>query len=289
MLAFAEMARAKVNLSLHVLGRRADGYHEIESLVVFANVGDDLTLEPADRFSLMISGETAEAAGPIADNLVARAALALAQRVAGLRTGSFRLTKRLPVAAGLGGGSADAAAGLRLLAKLNGLTLDDTRVLEAARDVGADCTVCLRSQPALMRGIGHDIALLDGWEPIDAVLVNPRVPVPTRPVFEALALRTGEMDRMRAHPPITNVGPIATLAAARNDLSAPARALAPVIADVEEALAAAGAQLVRMSGSGATVFGLFADREAAARAASNLAAAHAGWWVRATVLGGASG
>lgn len=290
MLPLAEIARAKVNLSLHVLGRRADGYHELESLVVFAAVADDLRLEPGDRFTLVVEGETADAAGPVEDNLVARAVRALAERVPELRTGRFRLVKRLPVAAGLGGGSADAAAALRLLAKLNGLGLGDERVLSAARAVGADCTVCLHSRPALMRGIGHDVEVLDAWPAFDAVLVNPRVAVLTRPVFEALALRLGELDRTRAHPPIkTDADPLATLAAARNDLSGPARRIAPVIADVEAALADKGALLVRMSGSGATVFGLFADREDAARAATTVAAAHPDWWVRTTELGESGG
>lgn len=290
MLPLAEMARAKVNLSLHVLGRRADGYHELESLVVFADVGDDLLLGPGDRFSLVVEGETAGAAGPAEENLVVRAARALTERAPGLRVGSFRLTKRLPVAAGLGGGSADAAAALRLLATLNGLTLDDERVLAAARAVGADCTVCLHSRPALMRGIGHEVEALDGWPPLDAVLVNPRAAVPTGRVFEALALPQGAIDQRRAHPLIPRgADPIATLALARNDLRDPARQIAPVIADVEAALAAQGALLVRMSGSGATVVGLFADRQAAERAATAIAAAHSGWWVRATVLGGAQG
>lgn len=280
-----EEARAKVNLSLHVLGRRGDGYHDLESLVVFADIGDDLQLDPGGDVRLVVDGATADAAGPVDDNLVLRAALALAERVPGLRMGTFRLTKRLPVAAGLGGGSADAAAALRVLARLNSLSLDDERVRAAARATGADCTVCLASRPALMRGIGHDLALLENWPALAAVLVNPRVAVPTRPVFEALALRPGEIERARAHPPLS-AAPLEVLAAARNDLASPARRIAPVIADVDAALNAEGATLVRMTGSGATVFGLFPDPSAASHAAARIRTVQPRWWVEPVVFGG---
>lgn len=282
-----EQAPAKVNLSLHVLGRRADGYHELESIVVFASAGDHVSLEPATELTLEVAGETAAEAGPSDDNLVLKAARALRERIPALRAGTFRLTKRLPVAAGLGGGSADAAAALRLLARRNSLALDDERVLEAAAATGADCTVCLASRPAFMRGIGHDLTPLESWPALAAVLVNPRVPVPTRPVFDALALTPGAIERTRAHPPLTGT-PMAILAAARNDLAPPARHMAPVIADVEAALIAHNASLARMSGSGATVFGVFPDWNAAALAARTITAAKPAWWVRATVLGGSA-
>ena len=151
----AEFAPAKVNLTLHVLGRRADGYHEIESLVVFADVGDRLTFVPGGTLALDVSGPTAQAAGAGGDNLVLKAARALAERVEGLRVGAFRLDKQLPVAAGLGGGSSDAAAALRLLARQNGLSLDDARLREAARVTGADVPVCLDPRARMMRGIGE--------------------------------------------------------------------------------------------------------------------------------------
>jgi 4-diphosphocytidyl-2-C-methyl-D-erythritol kinase len=214
---------------------------------------------------------------------VLKAATALSQRVPNLVLGAFRLTKNLPTAAGLGGGSADAGAALRLLARSNGLALDDSRVVEAARAVGADGAVCLASVPALMRGAGEHVTPLRPWPELHAVLANPNVAVPTRAVFEALAVTIAAS----AHPPL---GPDiwSLLAAAGNDLGPPARRLAPAIAAVEGALAAAGARLVRMSGSGATVFGLFDDRGSAERAAHAVSAHHPQWWVRATRLAGAS-
>ena len=173
-----------------MVGRRADGYHELESLVVFASVGDRLTFAPGRALALTVGGPTAAAAGELADNLVLKAARALAERVAGLKLGRFDLSKRLPVAAGLGGGSADAAAALRLLARANRLALDDPRLMEAARATGADVPVCLDPRPRVMRGIGDVLS-----EPLDlprlpAVLVNPGVAVPTKDVFAALALRS---------------------------------------------------------------------------------------------------
>jgi 4-diphosphocytidyl-2-C-methyl-D-erythritol kinase len=151
----AEFAPAKVNLTLHVLGRRPDGYHEIESLVTFAGLGDRLTFRPGERLALAVSGPTGAAAGASEDNLVIRAARALATRVDGLRLGGFALDKQLPVAAGLGGGSSDAAAALRLLAQVNGLSLDDERLRAAAQATGADVPVCLDPRARMMRGIGE--------------------------------------------------------------------------------------------------------------------------------------
>src|SRR4051794_31128949 len=150
----ATRAPAKINLTLHVLGRRADGYHQLESLVAFAGIGDDLQLVPASRLSLQVAGPTAALAGSDADNLVLKAAHLLAERVTGLRTGAFHLTKRLPVAAGIGGGSSDAAAALRLLARLNDLPLSHPALQDAARLTGADVPVCLEPKARMMRGIG---------------------------------------------------------------------------------------------------------------------------------------
>ena len=138
-----EKAHAKINLTLRVIGRRADGYHDIESLVVFAGLGDVLTFAPADALTLAVRGPNARASGAIPDNLVLRAARALAERVEGIKLGRFALSKRLPVAAGLGGGSADAAAALRILARVNNMKLDDPRLMQAARATGADVPVCL--------------------------------------------------------------------------------------------------------------------------------------------------
>src|ERR1700748_1617207 len=188
----AEKAPAKVNLTLRVIGRRADGYHEIESLVAFAGVGDALTFTPGSAVALSVGGPTAAAAGEIADNLVLKAARALAERVERLKLGRFTLSKRLPVAAGLGGGSADAAAALRLLARANDLAPDDPRLMQAARATGADVPVCLDPRPRFMRGIGDVLS-----DPLDlprlfAVLLNPGVSVATKDVFAALAVPAAE-------------------------------------------------------------------------------------------------
>src|SRR5215475_6144456 len=180
-------APAKVNLTLHVLGRRSDGYHEIESLVMFARVGDRLTFTPRRGFELAVLGPTAASVGDIDANLVLKAARALDERVERLAEGRFVLTKQLPVAAGLGGGSADAAAALRLLARANRLTLDDSRLHEAARATGADVPVCLDPRPRLMSGIGDLLSCQLELPRLAAVLVNPRVAVPTKGVFEKLA------------------------------------------------------------------------------------------------------
>src|SRR5215470_2715447 len=183
----AEPAPAKVNLTLRVLGRRADGYHDIESLVAFAGVGDELGFTPGGALALAVSGPTARASGEVADNLVLKAARALAERVPGLQTGHFSLSKRLPVAAGLGGGSADAAAALRLLARANRIALDDTRLADAARATGADVPVCLDPRARVMRGIGEVLSPPINLPPLPTVLVNPGVPLATKDVFAAFA------------------------------------------------------------------------------------------------------
>src|SRR5262249_31694908 len=187
----AEPAPAKVNLTLRVLGRRADGYHEIQSLVAFARVGDALSFTPGSALALTVTGPTAVAAGDIADNLVLKAARALAERVAGLKLGRFALSKRLPVAAGLGGGSADAGAALRLLARANGIAPDDPRLLAAARATGADVPVCLDPRPRLMRGIGDVLSSPLDLPRLAAVLVNPAIALPTKDVFARLSVAPG--------------------------------------------------------------------------------------------------
>jgi 4-diphosphocytidyl-2-C-methyl-D-erythritol kinase len=282
----AEKAPAKVNLTLRVLGRRADGYHDIESLVAFAGVGDALTFTPGGALALIVGGPTAAAAGDVADNLVLKAARALAERVAGLRLGRFTLSKRLPVAAGLGGGSADAAAALRLLARANALAPNDPRLMQAARATGADVPVCLDPRARLMRGIGDILS-----DPLDlprlfALLVNPGVAVATADVFAALAAPPAGQTAPAAQP----LGPavlLAEIASGRNDLEAPAIELEPAIADVLAVLRKLpGCRLARMSGSGATCFGLFDSSRAASAAARTLRVGYPAWWVRATVLGG---
>jgi 4-diphosphocytidyl-2-C-methyl-D-erythritol kinase len=283
-------APAKVNLSLHVLGRRAsDGYHELESLVAFAATGDTLTLDPDRPLDLAVKGPTAGPAGPLGDNLVLRAARHLAERVPGLRTGAFRLVKRLPVAAGIGGGSSDAAAALRLLARLNDLPSDHPGLAEAARATGADVPVCLVTRARMMRGAGEAVGPALALPPLPAVLVNPGVPVETAPVFKALALAPGDRHPGAPHPDfapgLDRAALLAALTPARNDLEAPALGLAPVIGAVLARLRAApGCRLARMSGSGATTFALFDALPDARRAAEALAREEPGWWVRATVL-----
>jgi 4-diphosphocytidyl-2-C-methyl-D-erythritol kinase len=283
----AEFAPAKVNLTLHVVGRRPDGYHEIESLVVFADVGDRVTFAPGRALDLVTRGPTATAVGPSEDNLVLKAARLLAERVAGLKVGRFTLDKRLPVAAGLGGGSSDAAAALRLLAKHNGIALDDPHLREAARLTGADVPVCLDPKVRMMRGIGEILSAPVAFAKRPAVLVNPGVSVATKDVFGRLARHRP----LAVPPPPAGEGRVGaalldSLAAARNDLEPPAVALQPIIADVLAALrASAQCRLARMSGSGATCFALYDSGRAATAAARALRGKHPGWWVRATTLG----
>jgi len=185
-----ESAPAKINLTLRVLGRRSDGYHEIESLVAFADFGDRLRFSPGGALTLAVDGPTAVKAGDIDSNLVLKAAREIAARHDGLTLGAFRLDKRLPVAAGLGGGSADAAAALRLIARANGLTRDDPQLYAAARATGADVPVCLESRACVMTGVGESLLPL-ALPKLPCVLVNPRVAVATKDVFQALGLRNG--------------------------------------------------------------------------------------------------
>lgn len=284
----ATRAPAKINLTLHVLGRRADGYHALESLVAFAGTGDDLRLEPGPKLSLHVQGPTAPLAGSDVDNLVLKAARLLAERISNLKAGAFHLTKRLPVAAGIGGGSSDAAAALRLLARLNELRLSDPAVLEAARLTGADVPVCLEPKARMMRGVGEELGPALPLPRLFSVLVNPRVPVETPAVFKALGLQHGQMLDGNPHPELRTEGLLnvfESLKSARNDLEAPALKLQPVIGEVIGLMnATAGCRLARMSGSGATVFGLYDDCKAAAAAAKAIQRAQPGWWVKATSL-----
>ncbi|GEO97781.1 4-(cytidine 5'-diphospho)-2-C-methyl-D-erythritol kinase [Methylobacterium haplocladii] len=290
MTALTTLAPAKINLTLHVLGRRAgDGYHALESLVAFAGVGDTLVLEPAERLTLDVSGPTAGTAGPTDDNLVLRAARHLAAGVPSLRVGAFSLDKRLPVAAGIGGGSSDAAAALRLLAELNDLPLDHPAIVAASRSAGADVPVCLDPRARMMRGAGEEIGTALGLAPLPALLINPGVAVATPPVFKALGLAVGETLPGAKHPVIARgldaEGVLAAITPARNDLEAPALTVAPMIGDALAALRdQPGCRLARMSGSGATVFAIFSDEAAATRAADKVRSARPSWWVEPTTL-----
>ncbi len=278
----SERAPAKVNLTLHVLGRRADGFHELDSLVAFAGCAADVVaLEPGPGLALAaVDGPFAPAAGPDADNLVLRAARAAAERIEGLRLGAFHLTKRIPVAAGLGGGSADAGAALRLIARLNALAVDDPKLVEAAAATGSDVPVCLISRAARMTGRGEGVAPI-ALPPLAAVLANPLKGLSTADVFRGLGLSPGESRGDGAVPGAT----IDALISARNDLEPPARALMDDIGIGIDALGQSeGCRLARMSGSGATVFGLFADQRAARRAARALRERLPDWWIRPSML-----
>ncbi len=318
-------ARAKVNLTLRVLGRRADGYHELESLVAFAGAGDALSLEPGPALGLAISGPRGDGLAVDDTNLILRAARALAAELAGtrcqLRTGRFHLVKRLPVASGIGGGSADAAGALRLLARLNDLAPDDPALLRAAASVGADVPVCLASRARIMAGIGERLGPPLTLPPLFALLVNPGVAVETAAVFRALGLPPAlpatyedqaepSLRAQRSHPgaaaldapldgfaalamtrgsmgavPRSAADLIAALAESGNDLEAPARQVAPVIDKVLSALRAQpGCRLARMSGSGATCFALFDDCGQSAAAGRALAREQSDWWVKPTLL-----
>jgi 4-diphosphocytidyl-2-C-methyl-D-erythritol kinase len=288
-----EYGRAKVNLTLRVIGRRVDGYHDLESVVAFADRADRLTLTPGAELSLKTIGPLAEACGAAADNLVLKAARLLAERVSDLKLGAFTLDKVLPVAAGIGGGSADAAAALRLLVRLNGLELDDQRVRDVALATGADVPVCLASYACDMTGVGETLLPLNLPE-LPCVMVNPRVPVATKDVFQALGLRNGELlvgatDVIRAPAWPAKGASIAewikVLKIVSNDLEKPAIRIQPEIDEVLKALGASeGVLLARMSGSGATCFALYATAGETERAAQTIGAGHPQWWVHAGTL-----
>lgn len=271
----SEFAPAKINLCLHVTGRRADGYHLLDSLVVFAGVGDRVTASPATGLSLAIEGPEGAALSADPDNLVLRAARLMGAGAA------LTLWKALPVSSGIGGGSADAAATLRAVARLTGQALPDPAAVLA---LGADVPVCLQGHPVRMQGVGEVLTPLPALPPLWMVLVNPRVPVGTPQVFAALS--------RRENPPVPPV-PASALASAadlaawlsahtRNDLAAPARQVAPVLAEVQASLEGVpGCLLARMSGSGGTHFGLFVSNAQAQAAAKSLTLAHPDWWVEA--------
>jgi 4-diphosphocytidyl-2-C-methyl-D-erythritol kinase len=291
--ALIEGARAKVNLTLRVVGRRVDGYHDLESMVAFADCADRLSLTVGSELDLLTTGPLAQACGERSDNLVFKAAQLLRERVPNLKVGSFTLDKVLPVAAGIGGGSADAAAALRMLARANDLAVDDPRLIEVARLTGADVPVCLASRACVMTGVGETLQPLT-LPIMPCVMVNPRIPVATKDVFKALGLRSGELlvgfaDVIdAANWPEAGASLddwVEALAAGSNDLEAPATRIQPVIGEVIAALNATnGAWLARMSGSGATCFAIYENTAEAQRAAQKVQRDHPGWWVHAGTL-----
>jgi len=289
----SDEACAKVNLTLRVNGRRTDGYHDLESVVAFADCADRLTLTPGSDLDLKMLGPLAQACGDTSDNLVLKAARLLGERVPDMKAGSFSLDKVLPVAAGIGGGSADAAAALRLLSQLNGLALDDSRLIEVARLTGADVPVCVDSRGCVMTGVGERLQPLN-LPKMPCVMVNPGVPVATKDVFAALGLRKGELRVSAGDVLLQKPWPdaeasledwVEALAASSNDLEAPALRVQPVIGEVISALNATnGAWLSRMSGSGATCFAIYENTADAGRAAEKLRREHPAWWVHAGTL-----
>jgi 4-diphosphocytidyl-2-C-methyl-D-erythritol kinase len=282
----SRLAPAKVNLFLHVGEKRADGYHDLASLIVFADVGDRLELRPARTLSLTLKGPFGEALKGAPDNLVLKAAreLDVWAEERGHKTPPVEilLEKNLPLASGIGGGSSDAAAALHLLAAHWGLPIAFDELAAIGLALGADVPVCLHAAPALVTGLGEIVTPVDAMPPLALVLVNPGVEVPTPAVFKALTARTGAYAPQLAPPPATARELAMLLDRQANDLAAPAKAIAPTIMKAEAAIAQTdGCLIARMSGSGATCFGLYETEAAAHIAATAIAKAHPAWWVAA--------
>lgn len=267
-----QLAPAKLNLALHVRARRDDGYHELETLFVFVADGDVLTIADADAPRFTVTGPFSGELCGEEDNLVLRAERAFRAEVADVPPLAVTLDKRLPVASGIGGGSADAAAMLRAMARRAGVPLYDPRLRAVAGALGSDVPACLLGRTAIGRGRGEALTPIEGAPGMPVLLVNPGVAVSTAVVFAG-------WDRIdRGGLPDGDLIAVAT--DARNDLEAPARAIAPSIGDVLERLSAApGVRLARMSGSGATCFALFDDPADCAAAAQAIRLAEPGWWV----------
>ncbi|HXF53936.1 MAG TPA: 4-(cytidine 5'-diphospho)-2-C-methyl-D-erythritol kinase [Hyphomicrobiaceae bacterium] len=280
-----ETAPAKVNLTLRILGRRADGYHELASLIAFAgDVADMVTLDVAEPPAVEVTGPFAAAIE--GDNLLATALARLSRLEPHLRLGRVALCKLLPVSAGLGGGSADAAALLRCVRRANPGLAHRIDWPAVAADLGADVPVCLEGRTALARGIGQCLEPVAGLPPLAVALLNPGVPLPTRAVFEVLDAGPVRREPRPTWRPPSPALLLDYLRRNGNDLEAAAIRLLPVVADVLAALRATRqCLLARMSGSGPTCFGIYPDGAAAAEAARTLAAANPAWWVRTATLG----
>lgn len=282
-----ETAPAKLNLDLLVTGRTAAGYHELDSIVVFAPIADRLTFRASSHLSLAVEGPFAARLSADADNLVLRAARLLAEAAGRHLEVAITLEKNLPVASGIGGGSADAAATLRGLARLLGLDWPAERLRELGLSLGADVPVCTYGRPARLRGIGERLDPVRGLPDLPLLLVNPGVAVATAAVFAALEAPLDAFTRppFPAQPSLTRFA--VWLKASRNELAATAIGIAPVIGVVLEALEGfEKCLLARVSGSGATCFGLFADLASATAAAESIGRAEPGWWVRPCLIEG---
>jgi 4-diphosphocytidyl-2-C-methyl-D-erythritol kinase len=281
----AVLAPAKVNLYLHVLGRRPDGYHLLDSLVVFAACGDRIEVAAADALRLTVDGLFANDIPTGEDNLVLRATRALADEFGRPATAAIRLTKSLPVAAGIGGGSSDAAATLRALLRLWRIDIDGGRLRRLALALGADVPMCLDARPSFVGGIGERIEPAPDLPSCALVLINPRIALPTAQVFARRAGPFSQAARFNGAWPADARELAALLTRRRNDLAAAVMAIAPEVARVLDALAATpGVMLARMSGSGATCFGLCETQASAAAAARALAARYPQWWIEAAAV-----
>jgi 4-diphosphocytidyl-2-C-methyl-D-erythritol kinase len=281
----AAFAAAKINLYLHVIGRRADGYHLLDSLVGFADIGDRLTAQRAASLTLEISGpEAAELGAADEDNLVLRAARLLASHGGVAPGAAIHLEKNLPVAAGLGGGSSDAAATLRMLAALWRMPIGEPLLCRLGLALGADLPVCLHARPAWVGGIGDELETVPDLPGAGILLANPRRRLPTAAVFAARQGPFGTSGRFSPMP-TEAAGLARALCARRNDLAEAATGLVPEIAALLAELAGLeGSLIARMSGSGASCFALFSDRAAAERACARLAPAQPQWWCAAGSL-----
>ncbi len=272
-----EFAPAKINLTLHITGQREDGYHLLDSLAVFADIGDVVSIRRANGLRLSVTGPRAGGVPDDGTNLVLRAA-----RLAGVTNADITLDKHLPSAAGIGGGSSDAAAALRAFCVSHGSAEPTTGM---ALELGADVPICLAAKPVRMTGIGDRVALVGGWPDLPAVLVNPGVSLPTPSVFRSLAKK--DNPPMADVPSFGDVPSCVTwLRHQRNDLEKPAIGICPPVGPVLAQLHRHGALLARMSGSGATCFGIFETLSAARRACEQLSLENPGWWVQPTVLRG---
>ncbi|AZO55929.1 MULTISPECIES: 4-(cytidine 5'-diphospho)-2-C-methyl-D-erythritol kinase [unclassified Mesorhizobium] len=276
-------APAKINLALHVTGRRPDGYHLIESLAVFTRFGDRIEIAPAEADDFIASGRYAADVPLDGGNLVLKARDALRQ-AAVLRSTppvTIRLEKNLPVASGVGGGSSDAAAVLRGLAESWGLDIDSAELARIGLSLGADVPMCLAAKPLVARGIGDDLSMVPDFSALGLVLVNPGTPVSTAEIFAALSRRDNE-----PLPPLPRSIDFHSLRnwleVTRNDLEKPALAMQPAIGRALSWLDKAGSGFSRMSGSGATCFGLFETSNVAKRAAAEIRGRQPDWFVAAT-------
>lgn len=277
-----KIAKPKVNLYLHVTGRREDGYHFLNSLVVFPEGGDELSVVKADRLTLSVSGPFAGDIGSVSDNLVLRAAKLLQRRTGCNQGAKIELKKNLPVASGIGGGSADAAAILHLLAKLWECELGEEELQDIGLSLGADVPACLMEQPLIMEGIGEKLREIKGLPIFYILLVNSNVMVSTLEIFQNLKISsvTPTIDIVDHE---TNESLMSKLKICKNDLQDAAIRIAPEISKALSIIDAQdGCEMARMSGSGATCFGLFASKAAAVTAATNIASEFPGWWIEAT-------